>query len=919
MCKKLIYLMSFVLVLSVTGTASADQLAITVLNAGFEDPVLGDDGWTWLDTPGWAQVGGEGAGVWNVTIGDFDPVIAPEGQNVVYTENAPTGVANGVAQILTDTFAANTDYMLTAEVGNSWEYYYAGYSVQLLAGGTVIVEDNDTLWPDYRMWATSTVVYTYDPADSALVGQPLEIRLLNLGLDKDNPPGNTVGVEFDNVTLSYVAGAEPGVTIPVDPNGDIAAANATAVAGDIIDIAAGTYAITAAIEIKDGVTYQGAGSALTIIDCGGATRAFVGWGDRSQNDDLPYSETGYPDNTSGPKDWVIQGLSIINGVADDVSKSVLRVGDPAIDPNGPQLTANEILNPFKSTNGGGILLENYAEGTLIDVAFDNCNALATGLDNSDPNDPNVPTYLGNGGALRMGWATANIIDCSFTNNNASVDGGAISATNPDLENWDLFIENSTFINNRARDDGGAIVAVRRNLSVINCLGDGNKTGLDPNTMETGLDPNTLVNASSTPDGGFLLITGAAKVTDTSYTEDTPPLEMTNYGGVVSVAGCTINNGEARRGGGIRSISAAQLIVTDTSFTNCSAIDNDGGSIYANSPSPFNPAAFDPNDPNSSPVGEPGVYLDGVTIDGCTAGDDGGGINIDNGSQTSSTNYIEFPNVVINNSIVKNCRAGGPAPDDGNRDGGGIRFANRLDITITNTLVDNCTSGRHTAGIMIDGVCNSVVMDRVRISGCSNDDIGGESGDGVALNMDQDNNAVVVVTNCIFDNNINMQDDGVVRIDADILTIANCTFVGNTTKDKGILYFGTGHSDAAVVTNKAVNNLFVNNDSSPGSDNTINWNKDANNNITLNNGFFGTVLDGDSEIEDTADADLGLTGNFFIAVDPLVDTAGGDYHLAAGSQAIDAGTAEDAPDHDFEGAPRPQGAAHDVGAYESPAN
>ena len=186
-------------------------------------------------------------------------------------------------------------------------------------------------------------------------------------------------------------------------------------------------------------------------------------------------------------------------------------------------------------------------------------------------------------------------------------------------------------------------------------------------------------------------------------------------------------------------------------------------------------------------------------------------------------------------------------------------------------------------------------------------------------MDQDNNAVVVVTNCIFDNNINMQDDGVVRIDADILTIANCTFVGNTTKDKGILYFGTGHSDAAVVTNKAVNNLFVNNDSSPGSDNTINWAKDANNNITLNNGFFGTVLDGDSEIEDTADADLGLTGNFFIAVDPLVDTAGGDYHLAAGSQAIDAGTAEDAPDHDFEGAPRPQGAAHDVGAYESPAN
>jgi hypothetical protein len=61
----------------------------------------------------------------------------------------------------------------------------------------------------------------------------------------------------------------------VEAGGDIAAANAMAVAGDVIDIAAGTYAITAAIEIKDGVTYQGAGAGLTIIDGGGTTRAFA--------------------------------------------------------------------------------------------------------------------------------------------------------------------------------------------------------------------------------------------------------------------------------------------------------------------------------------------------------------------------------------------------------------------------------------------------------------------------------------------------------------------------------------------------------------------------------------------------------------------------------------------------------------------
>jgi len=129
---------------------------------------------------------------------------APEGQNVVYTENSPVGTANGVAQVLNETFAANMDYTLTVEVGNSWAYYWSGYSVQLLAGGTVIAEDYNTLWPDYMLWDTSTVAYTYDPGDSGLVGQPLEIRLLNLGIDMDQAAPSVVGVEFDAVSLDAI-------------------------------------------------------------------------------------------------------------------------------------------------------------------------------------------------------------------------------------------------------------------------------------------------------------------------------------------------------------------------------------------------------------------------------------------------------------------------------------------------------------------------------------------------------------------------------------------------------------------------------------------------------------------------------------------------------------------------------------------
>jgi len=235
--------------------SSAGAAAITIVNPGFEDPVLVEDDYTWNNVPGWTPVGGEGPGIWNVTITDFDPVIAPEGQNVLYTENT-VGEAGGVAQVLTETFAGVTDYTLTVEVGNSWYYYYAGYSVQLLAGGTVIAEDNDTLWPDYMLWATSTVAYTYDPAHSALVGQPLEIRLLNLGLDKDNPPADeVVGVEFDNVILtSLTAPTAPDVDAGVDMitwSGKAVQLDPNVKNNDVTDL---TYLWTAAPD--DGVVFD---------------------------------------------------------------------------------------------------------------------------------------------------------------------------------------------------------------------------------------------------------------------------------------------------------------------------------------------------------------------------------------------------------------------------------------------------------------------------------------------------------------------------------------------------------------------------------------------------------------------------------------------------------------------------------------
>ena len=142
---------------------------VATANAGFENPSLGEGFWAAGDPPGWTWVGDAVVGVWNAPDFEYSSVV-PEGNNVAYTERyGVTNTVNGLAQVLGETFAANTDYTLTVGVGNSeWSYWWSGYSVQLLAGGTVIAEDNDTLRPGYGQWATSTVPYTYDSGENHL-------------------------------------------------------------------------------------------------------------------------------------------------------------------------------------------------------------------------------------------------------------------------------------------------------------------------------------------------------------------------------------------------------------------------------------------------------------------------------------------------------------------------------------------------------------------------------------------------------------------------------------------------------------------------------------------------------------------------------------------------------------------------------
>jgi hypothetical protein len=216
-----------------------------VSNAGFEDLYLGGNlpaqyagdvpagafpvgaapaGWTaWYSTG--SSFPGTNIGVLNPgrVVDDgpaatFFPGGAPEGDNalLLYFGNASGGLPYGVTQVLNDTLQAGITYTLQVEVGNidsgqgfvepyaGFGYFdikgFPGYRVQLLAGTTLLAEDDDTLAPSEGQWATSSVVFTADEGHPAL-GSSLEIRLITLDHATTVPNQSGIEVDFDDVRL----------------------------------------------------------------------------------------------------------------------------------------------------------------------------------------------------------------------------------------------------------------------------------------------------------------------------------------------------------------------------------------------------------------------------------------------------------------------------------------------------------------------------------------------------------------------------------------------------------------------------------------------------------------------------------------------------------------------------------------------
>ncbi len=224
--------------LLVAGAPAATAQVIPVANPSFElDPAdpgcfaidFVPVGWSLYDPHGIAAMGNF-FGVLNPgPTTYFLPGQVPDGEQVAllfFTGSIGQGEL-GISQLLGVDLQADRLYRLTVGVGNiasgaspvppcsNGDFFdldgFPGYAVQLLAGGTVIAQDNNALLGSIPEAEFRTSVVEVEIASGhPQLGGELEIRLINLNENDPTVASPGIEVDFDAVQLEAIVIACPG-------------------------------------------------------------------------------------------------------------------------------------------------------------------------------------------------------------------------------------------------------------------------------------------------------------------------------------------------------------------------------------------------------------------------------------------------------------------------------------------------------------------------------------------------------------------------------------------------------------------------------------------------------------------------------------------------------------------------------------
>jgi hypothetical protein len=608
-------------------------------------------------------------------------------------------------------------------------------------------------------------------------------------------------------------------------------ANAVSVAGDTVNVAAGTYP---AASISKAISIVGAGPGSSIIDGGNAAAAVA----VAVAPTATVSITGV--TAQNGKSVFGGGIEILEGnvvLTNDVvtHNTATTTGGGGIGLDGTQfggatLTATNVTVTSNSTtgsNGGGMFIAAPATLTNCTIADNTSSGIGGGIEvakvlgadtpSLSTTDTTGTSITGNtagsagGGIALAAGATLNLGSLGSVNNNTAVNAGGIYAA----ENSTATLDGTTVNGNTA--SGGSTAAGGNGGGVFNsgtltiknhATLSGNKAVASTNTsnplrgfgggiINTSLIGQTpvLTITDSTINGG--LPTGAfnataggglaqlspspASLTNTTISGNTGFLGGGIYAGTgVNLTASQVTGNVALEGGGayvpVPLVSGAALAMTNGSLTGNSAALG-GGLFVVGKGTGANPGA---------------ATLSGVTVTGnfanggssATAGD--GGAVFDSGQLTIRDSSSLSGNYVVPSTANGAVTGIGGAVYVGPLANGDAPSATISDSTITGGNLPNGVNSNAVFGGAIATIGNAFSVSGTPTAGtltATNDTIRGNSAslDGGGLF----NEGAATVTNTTFDANSGPLDGGNVLVgsaqatDHPSLVGTNVTITGNT--------------------------------------------------------------------------------------------------------------------------------------------
>ena len=177
----------------ICGVNEAGATTIPIPNFSFETVSVADGSYSQNNVPGWNFTGF--VSTYNPTATEI-PGGVPDGANVASVAGGST-----LFQTLSAQLQVNTQYTLTAGVGERTDIGAGGYVITLMAGGNVLASDSSQTLVS-GSFVTSTLNY-FAAAGDVNLGQTLTINIAAQGIGGVN----TGQTEFDNFQLTSAPGA----------------------------------------------------------------------------------------------------------------------------------------------------------------------------------------------------------------------------------------------------------------------------------------------------------------------------------------------------------------------------------------------------------------------------------------------------------------------------------------------------------------------------------------------------------------------------------------------------------------------------------------------------------------------------------------------------------------------------------------